>query len=286
MSANSFDSEKFKNGQRQHWDSVASGWKKWWETLERFSQIVTDSLIQMAEVKPGQKVLDIATGIGEPALTVAKVVGDNGKIIAIDVSSEMLSIARERASELGVTNVEFQESDAEKMNFSEGEFDSIVSRWGLMFLPNVQTTLESVYKMLAPKGKFATSVWDKPENIPFFSFAVQTLRGMFDVPMPPPEAPTVSGLSEGVIEDKMANAGFDDIQTEIKIVNFEFSTAGEYAQLMKDIAAPLRLMLANQTPEEVAEYWRSLEEIAAQKFSTENGGVQMPSTSITVVGQR
>ncbi len=107
MSINSFDSDKFKDGQRQHWDSVASGWEKWWQTLEKFSRIVTESLIQMAEVTPGQKVLDFATGIGEPALSVAKVVGDDGIVIAVDVSSEMLSIAQKRATDLEITNVEF-----------------------------------------------------------------------------------------------------------------------------------------------------------------------------------
>jgi len=286
MSTNSFDSDKFKDGQRQHWDSVASGWEKWWETLERFSRIVTESLIRMAEIASGQKVLDFATGIGEPALSVAKIVGENGKVIAVDVSPEMLSIARERANGLRVTNVEFQESDAENLNFSAGEFDSIVSRWGLMFLPNVDSTLISVYQLLTPEGKFATAVWDKPENIPFFSFAAQTLRGMFDVPSPPPEAPTLSGLSEGVLEGKMAIAGFRDIQTETKTVNFEFASAGEYTQLMKDIAAPLRIILANQSSEEVVEYWNTLEENAAKQYSTPNGGVMLPGISISVVGQR
>ena len=286
MSTNSFDSAKYKDGQRQHWDSVASGWEKWWETLERFSQIVTESLIKMADIKQGQRVLDFATGIGEPALSVAKVVGGSGKVIAVDVSSQMLAIAQKRASDLGATNVEFQESDAENMNFSEREFDSIVSRWGLMFLPNVDSTLKCVYRMLVPKGKFATAVWDKPENIPFFSLAVQVLRQMFDVPMPPPEAPTMSGLSEGVMEEQMANAGFSDIQTETITVNFEFSSAGEYSQLMKDIAAPLRVMLANQSPDEVAQYWKTLEENAAKNYGTENGGVQLPGISISVVGLR
>ena len=286
MSTNSFDSDKFKDGQRQHWDSVAAGWKKWWETLEEFAQIVTDSLTELADIKPDQEILDIATGIGEPALTVAKLVGENGKVVAIDMSSQMLSIARDRANGLGINNVEFQETDAEKLNFPEGHFDAIVCRWGLMFLPDVETTLKSTLRMLVPDGKLATSVWDVPEKIPFFSFAVQTLRQMFDVPMPPPEAPTVSGLAGGAIEEKMANAGFTNIRSETITVNFEFSSAGEYTELMKDIAAPLRIMLANQSPEEQDEYWRTLEESTARKFATQNGGVLLPSISISVVGQR
>src|ERR671933_110846 len=70
--SSSFDSEQFKTEQRQRWDNVAEGWKEWWQTLEIAAQNVSDRLVELAEIKPGQKVLDIATGIGEPAVTAAR----------------------------------------------------------------------------------------------------------------------------------------------------------------------------------------------------------------------
>ena len=77
--SSSFDSEQFKREQRQRWDSVAEGWKEWWQTVEVAAQKVSDRLVELAEIKPGQKVLDIATGIGEPAVTAArKLVGLSG----------------------------------------------------------------------------------------------------------------------------------------------------------------------------------------------------------------
>ena len=286
MNTNSFDPNKFKDGQRQQWNSVAAGWKKWWETLERMAKDVTVKIIEMADIQPDQNVLDFATGIGEPALTVAPWVGENGKVVATDVSSEMLSIARERAKELGVTNIDFQELDAEQINYPEAEFDSIVCRWGLMFLPDVGGTLNSIHRMLIADGKFATAVWDEPEKIPFFSFAVLTLKNMFDLPQPPPDAPTMSGLADGVLEDHMERAGFRNIISEKITVNFEFSSAGEYAQLMKDIATPLTAMLTNQTPDAQAEYWQTLEESTAQKFASESGGVLLPSVTLLAAGQK
>lgn len=286
MNTTTFDAIKFKNGQVQHWDSVAPGWIKWWKTLEQFSVIVSDSLIQLADIKPNHQVLDIATGVGEPSLTVAKLVSDGGSVIATDVSSQMLDIARQRAETLGLDNIEFHESDAEEMHYPDGSFDSIICRWGLMFLPDVEKTLKSVNKMLADDRKFATSVWDVPENIPFFSFAVSTLRQMFDVPLPLPETPTVSGLANGNIENYMEQAGFKDIRTEKLTLDFDFSSAGEYVEMMQDIAAPLRVLLANQSDDQQKNYWQTLEENASNRFSSEDGRVKMPSVSISIVGQK
>ena len=286
MNTNSFDANSFKAGQRQQWNGVAAGWKKWWETMERMSKNVTQRIIEMADIQPDQNVLDIATGIGEPALSVAPLIGEKGKVVATDVSPEMLSIAQERANGLGITNVEFQELDAEEINFPENQFDSIVCRWGLMFLPDVDAALNSIHRMLLPDGKFATAVWDAPEKIPFFSFAVLTLKDMFDVPPPPPDAPTMTGLADGVLEDHMEKTGFRNIVSEKMTVNFEFSSGEEYAELMKDIAAPLNMMLVKQTPEAKAEYWQTLEESVAQKFASGSGAVILPSVTLLVAGQK
>lgn len=86
------DSKQYKESQRQSWESVAAGWQKWWKTIEMGTENVSRRLIELAEIKPGSRVLDIATGIGEPAVTAAKQVG-SGHVLAIDISSQMLSIA-------------------------------------------------------------------------------------------------------------------------------------------------------------------------------------------------
>jgi ubiquinone/menaquinone biosynthesis C-methylase UbiE len=116
-SGQSSNSDDFKSQQRQMWDNAAAGWQNWWETIERGAQKVSDKLVELAEIKPGDKVLDIATGIGEPAVTAAKRVKPNGKVIAIDISPQMLAIAKTRASSLGLDNLmEFRESDGEKID--------------------------------------------------------------------------------------------------------------------------------------------------------------------------
>ena len=100
MASSTFDPNQFKIGQRRSWDSVAQGWRTWWGPIEKGAQKISNRLVELAEIKSGQRVLDIATGIGEPAMTVAKVVGSSGHIIATDISAQMLAIAKERATSI------------------------------------------------------------------------------------------------------------------------------------------------------------------------------------------
>lgn len=72
------ESKRYKEAERQSWNNVAAGWQKWWKTIERSAEKVSRRLIELAEVKPGSRVLDIATGIEEPALTAANQVGNSG----------------------------------------------------------------------------------------------------------------------------------------------------------------------------------------------------------------
>jgi ubiquinone/menaquinone biosynthesis C-methylase UbiE len=179
--SSSFDHEQFKIEQRQRWNSIAEGWKEWWQTIEIAAQKVNDKLIELAEIKPCQKVLDIATGIGEPAVTaVRKLVGlsspvnkinDNekkntGHVLATDISSEMLTIAKQRAAELGLQDViEFRQADAEMLELPESSYNAVLCRWGLMFMPNLRTTLSHIWHALISGGRFVCAVWEYIDEV-------------------------------------------------------------------------------------------------------------------------
>jgi ubiquinone/menaquinone biosynthesis C-methylase UbiE len=98
-------SDQIKQSQRQSWDSVALGWQKWWKIFENGAQTVSDKLIELANVKPSPKVLDIATGIGEPAITASNRVGNSGYVLVTDLSPQMLSMANERAKSQNLDHI-------------------------------------------------------------------------------------------------------------------------------------------------------------------------------------
>jgi ubiquinone/menaquinone biosynthesis C-methylase UbiE len=170
--SSSIDIQKIKAQQRQGWDSVAECWKKWWKLVEQSAQVVSDKLVDLAQIRQGHKVLDIGTGIGEPAVTAARRVGPTGKIVAIDISPQMLAIAKERAKDNGLDKIiEFREADAESFSLLSSNFDAIISRWGLMFLPNLSSALASMRQALVPNGRIAAAVWSTPQKVPWIGLA-------------------------------------------------------------------------------------------------------------------
>ena len=149
------DSKQYKEIQRQGWASVAEGWEKWWKTIEVGADNVSHRLIELAEIKSGSRVLDIATGIGDPAITAARKVGSSGRVLATDISPQMLSIAKQRAISLGLHHViEFKEGDAETIELPTSTFDAVLCRWGLMFLPDSQNWFIQYLQFISNRWSF------------------------------------------------------------------------------------------------------------------------------------
>lgn len=275
----------YKDRQNKQWGRVAAGWQKWWRTIEKGAQHVSDRLLDMAEVKPGQRVLDIATGIGEPAISAAKVVGPAGGVVATDISGPMLEIARERAATLGLKNLEFIEADAERLAFPENSFDAILCRWGLASLQNPARALTGIRRMLIPNGVFATSVWDVAPKPPISSVAIALAREMFQPAPLEPETPSRSGLAGGVLEGMMNQAGFADVGAEKMTVKLEFPSVGAFTEYLMDVSPELSDLLSDQPSKRREAFQQAFAEKVRQRGYV-NGSVRVQSTTICVVGRR
>src|SRR6476659_8024871 len=109
METKAIDPTEFRAGQRNSWNNAATGWDKWAPQMLEWTGHVSRRLVELAEVQPGSRILDVAAGLGEPALTAAKAAGPEGSVVATDISPEMLAHARERAAAAGLSNIEFIE---------------------------------------------------------------------------------------------------------------------------------------------------------------------------------
>ena len=286
MDTQSNDPARDQEEQRQQWDGVAAGWKKWWPTIENGAQCVSERMVELAEVESGQRVLDIATGIGEPALLAASRVGPAGRVVATDLSPQMLEIARERATALGLTNVEFMEADAGRLDFPDGSFDAILCRWGVTSLPNPPDTLVAIRRMLVPDGAFATAVWEAgSKGRPLASLVTTVAQEMFDLPPPPPEAPSPAGSVKNGLEQEMINAGFRDVSAEEMALTLEFASTEDCIQYFMDVSPDLAALLSDKSSGQQAEYRQRLAEKLGQ-YVTVDGGVRIPNVTICAVGRR
>ena len=130
--ASTVEPAEFRSGQRTQWNTAASGWKKWSSLIDKGAAPVSEKMIELAGIQPGHRVLDVATGYGEPALTAARRVGPEGEVVATDIAAEMIAFGRERAAAAGLDNVRFIETDAASLDFPEDDpgFDAALSRWG------------------------------------------------------------------------------------------------------------------------------------------------------------
>jgi len=282
----SFNPEQFKAQQRQMWDNAAAGWRAWWENIERGAQKVSDKLVEMAEIKSGDMVLDIATGIGEPAVTAAKQVRPNGKVVATDISTQMIAIAKSRAKSLGLdTIIEFREGDAEKLDLPKSSFDAVLSRWGLMFLPNLPAALAHIRELLVPDGRLSAAVWSTPPKVPFLDLAFSTIRKQINAP--PPLLGNMGPFSLAdpeLLKRSFTQAGFKDVQVESFPITFSFESAETYTKFQQAVTAPIQAMLANQTDEKKKQAWDAVTD-AVSKYADSHGTVNIDNEVICIVGK-
>ena len=286
MSTPPFDPVRYKAEQRQRWDTAATGWGKWWQIIESRLQVVSDRLVELADLRPGQQILDVATGIGEPAITAARHVGPSGRVVATDFSSQMLTIARMRAEELGLDNIEFREMDAEALALPEKSFDAILSRLGLMLLPDLKSTLERMLRLLVPGGRLAVAVWGPPQRVPFASMPMRVAMRELQLPPPPPGTPGMFSLADTQqLAQLLTQAGFMQVQTEPITTILELPSAEDFIHFYQDISPSLTALLANLSVERRAEVWQAIMQ-AARQYNAPDGTWRTENELILAVGRR
>jgi len=283
-----FNPDEFKAQQRQMWNNAAAGWQDWWETIERGAQKVSDKIVELAEIKPGDKVLDIATGIGEPAVTAARKVMPNGRIVAIDISPQMLAIAKTRAASLGLDGImEFRESDGEKLDLLDqtAKFDAVLSRFGLMFFPSLPSALVKIRHLLITNGRLSAAVWSTPSKVPLIDLAFASVRKQVNAPAPPPGAPGPFALADiEALKQLFSQSGFKDIKVDTFQITFEFDSPESYTKHIQQTATRIPEMLANRAEEVKKQAWDSITE-AAWQYADSHGRLNLDNEVICIVGR-
>jgi ubiquinone/menaquinone biosynthesis C-methylase UbiE len=284
-----FDPKQFKEGQRQGWNNVADGWLKWWNITDTAGKSLSKRLIELAGIKQGTKILDIATGIGEPSITAAQLIGKNGRVLAIDISPQMLAVAKERSISLGLQDVmDFREGDAETTDLPSSTFDAALCRFGLMFLSNVKAGLSNIHRSLVNDGRFAAAVWASPEKVPFISLPFNILLKETNIPPPPPSAPGPFSLSdEKLLKEYFSDSGFKDVTIERQDMIFNFKSAEEFTNFVCETASPVQVILSKQPEERRKELLKVITEKVVNNYVDNNSdSIRFGNEAICIVGTK
>lgn len=280
MATNAIDPDEFRATQHRNWDAAAVGWNTWRDFNDRADAHISERLVELAGAQPGSRVLDIAAGYGEPALTAARAVGPDGRVVATDISAEMLTFARERAAAAGLENLDFVQSDAASLSFPPASFDAAVSRWGIIFDPAAEAAAARIRSLLRPGARIAISSWGQPEEVPFLSLPMRTTVQRFGISPPPAGTPgPLSRPTPDAIGGLLAGGGFSNVEVERQVVTFPFASPADFTAYVRAISAPIRAMIERHAGDDQEAAWDAITHAAAELA----GGLEQPLSLPNVV---
>jgi ubiquinone/menaquinone biosynthesis C-methylase UbiE len=231
---------------RDEWQAVAQGWRRWEPLFQSFTWPLALRMATAAEVKAGDRVLDVGCGIGDPTLQVAVLVGPHGGVCGVDLAEGMIAIARERAATHGLAHARFEVGDVGTMPLPAQAYDVVLARWSLIYMDDVAGTLERLRAALAPGGRIAVTAWAPPESNPWFTVPLEALRRVRPMPPPDPSQPGVFHLSaDGALAKALVGAGFQAVGQERVVLSQFAHDASEFWGMMSEMAGPLAPLVAD-----------------------------------------
>jgi len=279
-----FDPVKYKETTKQQWQAAAEAWNRWGQVLANWLGPATETMLDMAGVGPGSRVLDVAAGAGEQTLSAARRVGPSGRVLATDISANILEFAAEAARDAGLTNVETRVMDGENLDELEaGSFDAVISRVGLIYFPDQQKALAGMRRALKPGGRIAAIVYSTAENNRFFSIPISIIRRRAQLPPPLPGQPGPFSLGgPGALEAAYQRAGFRGIEIRVVPAPLRLESAAECVRFERESFGALHQMMSGLGEAEREETWREIEQELGQFESA--GGFEGPCELVVGAG--
>ena len=280
-----FDPAQYKETTHAQWQAVAGAWNDWGPFLHRWLGPATETMLDLADVGPGDRVLDVAAGAGDQTLQAAERVGPDGYVLATDISENLMAFAAENAQRAGFANVETAVLDGEALDVPEASFDAVISRVGLIYFPDRQAALAGMRRALKSGGRVAAIVYAPAERNGFFSVPIGIIRRRAELPPPLPGQPGPFSLgAPGVLEDAFREAGFRDVETRVVPAPVRLPTTADCVRFERESFGALHQMLAGLDDAGREAAWREIEEELGAFQGPD--GFEAPCELVVAVGVR
>jgi SAM-dependent methyltransferase len=262
--------------------STAPGWEKWAAWNEQQQRTIIEWLVEHAAIRAGHTVLDLASGVGQPAIEAAR---RGARVIATDVAADMLAACERRAMASGVT-LEFRELDMHDLRgIADSSVDAVTFGFALMFSPDPVKVMRELHRVLKPGCWFALAVWDEPAKNPYFTTLFGALGPIIGMPPPKPDAPGPFRLSPpGELERVIRAAGFEQVTVEAVPTPYRFESLDQHFEVTADMAAPLKRALVDMPPATLQQLRAALA-TALAPFRT-GDGVSLLTTPLCASGRK
>jgi SAM-dependent methyltransferase len=267
------------------WGSVAGGWAEHAAFVDGRTAGITDRLLELTRVGPGQRVLELACGAGGLGLAAARRVGPGGEVTISDVAPEMTEIAGERAEALGLRNVRIRELDLEQVDEPDCSYDVVLCREGLMLVPDPGRAAREIVRVLRPGGRVALAVWGAPAQNPWLAVVFQSVSAELGVPLPPPGLPGPFSLDDPArLAGLLTAAGLTEVEVSELATPYHAGSVEEWWTRTVALAGPLAQRLAS-LPEPAA---RALAARAAEGIRAYEtpAGLDIPGLALIAAGVR
>jgi len=261
-----FDPIHYKITTEQQWDRAAEAWHRWGTLLNRWLGPATHEMLDMANINTGSHVLDVAAGAGEQSITVAKRVGSTGRVLATDISKDILNYAESAARLAGISNLETKTIDGEDLDQLQAcTFDAVISRVGLIYFPDQHKALTGMKSALKKGGKLSVMVYSTADKNEFFSIPVSIIRKRANLPAPLAGQPGPFSLGDpAVLQKTIEDAGYNDVTVKAISAPLRLPSVMECIQFEQESFGALHTMLSGLSPEEQDDTWLEIEQALGQ----------------------
>jgi SAM-dependent methyltransferase len=264
----------------ERWERGAAGWGRKADRVREFGMPVSSWLIEQLELRPGQRVLELAAGPGDTGFLAAELVRPGGGLVCSDATEAMLDVARARAAAQGIENVEFARLELEWIDLPTASVDAVVCRWGIMLTVDPAAAVSEMRRVLRPGGRVALAVWDDPSLNPWATTPGRALVELGFADPPDPSAPGMFALAEpGRLQELLKGGGFTAVIVESVELGRERESLEDYIEETLDLSRPFADVFGSLSDAERAQVRERIGTLAAP-FVGEDGSVSFPARSL------